>query len=47
MPQFKQQYVAPRVKALLEKHGLKYRVLSYSEALKTTFGNLHEVGNSV
>jgi fatty acid desaturase len=46
MPQFKQQYVAPRVKALFEKHGLKYRLLSYSEAMKITFSNLHAVGNS-
>lgn len=47
MPQFKHQYIAPRVKALFEKHNLKYLILSYSDAMKTTFGNLHEVGNSV
>jgi len=45
MPQFKQRQVRERVRKLFEKHGLEYQVLSYWDALKLTFGNLHSVGN--
>lgn len=48
MPQFRNQAVAPRVRALFYKHGIPYRVLSYVDALKVSFSNLHTVGqNSV
>lgn len=46
MPQFRNAAAAPRVKALFEKHGVPYRVLSYAEALSATFANLHSVGKS-
>jgi fatty acid desaturase 2 (delta-6 desaturase) len=46
MPQFRQPLISKRVKALFEKHGLKYRRMSYFEAMKVTFQNLHKVGTS-
>eukprot|EP01101_Sappina_pedata_P004883 TRINITY_DN212_c0_g1_i2.p1 TRINITY_DN212_c0_g1~~TRINITY_DN212_c0_g1_i2.p1 ORF type:complete len:241 (+),score=86.93 TRINITY_DN212_c0_g1_i2:58-723(+) len=45
MPQYKNQYAAPRVQALFEKHGLHYDSRSYPEAVRATFFNLHTVGN--
>jgi len=45
MPQFRHPLIAPRVKALFEKHGLKYHVESYYDALVMTFNNLNFVGN--
>jgi len=47
MPQFRHPIVSPRVKALFEKHGLKYDQRSYSKAMYDTFRNLHNVGNDV
>jgi hypothetical protein len=37
--------IAPRVKALFEKHGLVYDVRPYWGAMWDTFANLHEVGH--
>mmetsp|Transcript_21481 Transcript_21481/g.52455 ORF Transcript_21481/g.52455 Transcript_21481/m.52455 type:complete len:421 (+) Transcript_21481:137-1399(+) len=45
MPQFRQREIAPRVRALFEKHGYTYHCISYWEGLRRTFVNLHEVGN--
>lgn len=47
MPQFRHPIVSPRVKALLEKHGLKYDQRDYITAMCDTFKNLHNVGNDV
>jgi fatty acid desaturase 2 (delta-6 desaturase) len=47
MPQFRHPIVSPMVKALLEKHGLKYDQRSYTTAMYDTFKNLHNVGNDV
>jgi fatty acid desaturase len=47
MPQFRFPIISPRVKALFEKHGLKYDQRSYGEAMAATFRNLHKVGNDV
>jgi len=44
MPQYRQKQISPRVKALFEKHGLKYEVRSYWQALWDTAKNLHTVG---
>eukprot|EP01103_Thecamoeba_quadrilineata_P003214 TRINITY_DN13013_c0_g1_i1.p1 TRINITY_DN13013_c0_g1~~TRINITY_DN13013_c0_g1_i1.p1 ORF type:complete len:406 (+),score=71.85 TRINITY_DN13013_c0_g1_i1:64-1281(+) len=46
MPQFRHPIIAPRVKALFEKHGVPYVVHSYWDGLKITYSNLHHVGNS-
>jgi len=46
MPQFKQQYIAPRVEQFFKKHGLPYMKMSYTDALFKTFNNLNEVGMS-
>jgi fatty acid desaturase 2 (delta-6 desaturase) len=45
MPQFRHPTIAPRVKALFEKHGLVYDVRPYWGAMWDTFANLHEVGH--
>ncbi|KAJ1629966.1 delta-5 desaturase [Pavlovales sp. CCMP2436] len=45
MPQFRHPTIAPRVKALFEKHGLHYDVRGYFEAMADTFANLDKVGN--
>jgi len=45
MPQFRHPMIAPRVKALFEKHGLVYDVRPYWGAMWDTFANLHEVGH--
>lgn len=47
MPQFRHPIISPRVKALFEKHGLKYDQRSYIESLQVTFANLHKVGMDV
>jgi hypothetical protein len=47
MPQFRHPTVSPRVKAMLEKHGLKYDQRSYVDAITVTFQNLHKVGSDV
>jgi len=47
MPQFKNRLIAPRVRALFEKHGLAYDVKSYWEACKATFRNLDDVGHTI
>lgn len=47
MPQFRHPIISPRVKALLEKHGLAYDQRSYIEAMGVTFSNLHKVGMEV
>eukprot|EP01033_Poteriospumella_lacustris_P007596 gene7596-5459_t len=47
MPQFRHPKISPRVKAFLEKHGLKYDQRDYLDAFAVTFSNLHKVGNDV
>lgn len=47
MPQFRHPQISPRVKALFEKHGLKYDQRSYVEAMHATFRNLDKVGMDV
>jgi fatty acid desaturase len=47
MPQFRHPIISPRVKAMLEKHGLKYDQRSYVDAISVTFKNLHKVGSDV
>jgi hypothetical protein len=47
MPQFRHPTVSPRVKAMLEKHGLKYDQRNYVDAITVTFQNLHKVGADV
>lgn len=46
MPQFRTPVIAPRVRALLEKHGVVYDVRSYWGAVTATFSNLHSVGKT-
>uniref|UniRef100_A0A6V3KQU5 Uncharacterized protein n=1 Tax=Lotharella globosa TaxID=91324 RepID=A0A6V3KQU5_9EUKA len=46
MPQFRHPIVSKRVKALFEKHGVPYLRMSYVDAMKTTFGNLDQVGHA-
>jgi fatty acid desaturase 2 (delta-6 desaturase) len=47
MPQFRHPTISPRVRALFEKHGLKYDQRSYVEAMYVTFKNLDKVGADV
>ncbi len=47
MPQFRHPKVSPRVRALFEKHGLAYMERSYTDAIRVTFANLHNVGHDV
>jgi fatty acid desaturase 2 (delta-6 desaturase) len=47
MPQFRHPIISPRVKALLEKHGLKYDQRDYITSMAATFQNLHKVGADV
>jgi fatty acid desaturase 2 (delta-6 desaturase) len=47
MPQFRHPQISPRVRALLEKHGLKYDQRNYIDAMRVTFTNLHNVGVDV
>mmetsp|Transcript_19932 Transcript_19932/g.53674 ORF Transcript_19932/g.53674 Transcript_19932/m.53674 type:complete len:424 (+) Transcript_19932:34-1305(+) len=46
MPQFRHPIIAPRVKALFNKHGLHYDVRGYFEAMADTFANLDKVGHA-
>jgi fatty acid desaturase len=45
MPQFRHPIIAPRVKALIEKHGMHYDVRGYFSCLGDTLNNLAQVGN--
>jgi fatty acid desaturase len=45
MPQFRHPLIAPRVKALFEKHGMRYDVRPYFSCLGETLNNLAEVGD--
>lgn len=47
MPQFNHPIISPRVRALLEKHGLPYQQYSYTDSMYMTFKNLHNVGSDV
>ena len=47
MPQYRHPIIAPRVRALFEKHGLVYDQRSYTQALYVTFQNLDKVGMDV
>ncbi|KAJ1432811.1 fatty acid desaturase-domain-containing protein [Ochromonadaceae sp. CCMP2298] len=47
MPQFRHPIISPRIKALLEKHGLKYDQRDYISSMAATFNNLHKVGADV
>jgi len=47
MPQFRHPIVSPRVKAMFEKHGLKYDQRPYFSAMKDTFNNLDQIGYDV
>ena len=44
MPQFRHPLVAPRVRALFERHGLTYDVRPYFSCLWDTLSNMHKVG---
>jgi len=46
MPQKNHPRVSPRVRALFEKHGLRYDERPYLTALADTFNNLHNVGHN-
>jgi len=45
MPQYRHPQVAPRVRALFEKHGVEYDVRPYAECMRVTFLNLWKVGH--
>jgi len=47
MPQLNHPKISPRVQALFKKHGVEYIQMSYTEAMKVTFMNLHNVGRDV
>jgi len=44
MPQFRMPQVSPRVRELFDKHGVEYKEMSYTDAMKVTFANLDKVG---
>jgi len=46
MPQFRFVALAPRIKALFNKHGYPYQYTSYWTAMAMTFRNLHKVAIS-
>nr|BAK08911.1 delta-5 desaturase [Thraustochytrium aureum] len=46
LPQLNAPRVAPRVRALFEKHGMAYDERPYPTALGDTFANLHAVGQN-
>jgi len=46
-PQFRFPQIAPRVEALMKKHGEPYLNLPYFEAMKITFQNLQDVADEV
>ena len=45
MPQYNHPTIAPRVRALFEKHGVEYDVRPYLECFRVTYVNLLAVGN--
>jgi len=45
MPHPRLPYIAPKVKALLQKHNVDYDIQDFSTAFKMTFANLYNVGN--
>ncbi|OXA56485.1 Fatty acid desaturase 2 [Folsomia candida] len=47
MPQFRHPLIKDRVKALAEKHNIKYYVYSYKEAVYRTFKNLSDVSEQL
>lgn len=47
MPQFRHPEISPRVKALFEKHGVKYDNREYFSAMYDTFANLDNVGADI
>lgn len=47
MPQFRHPETSKYVQILFAKHGLKYDQRTYTEAMKVTFQNLHNVGSDV
>lgn len=47
MPQFRHPIVSGRVREMLAKHGIAYNSMSYTDAMRVTFANLHKVGNDV
>ena len=47
MPQFRHPTISPRVKAMFEKHGLKYDQRNYIDAMQCTFSNLNKVGEDI
>jgi len=47
MPQYRFVKLAPQVRELFERNGLKYDCRGYWAAMADTFSNLHTVGNSL
>jgi fatty acid desaturase len=47
MPQYRFPRLAPQVKALFERHGLKYDVRSYAQGMYDTFANMNTVAKTV
>jgi len=45
MPQYRHPIVSPRVRAMFEKHGVKYDSRGYLEAMHDCFSNLKSVGD--
>ena len=45
MPQYNHPKIAPRVKALFDKHGVEYDVRPYFECMRVTYKNMLLVGN--
>ncbi len=45
MPQFRQPEVSRMLRDWSSKHGIKYTIVSYYEAWRLTFQNLHDVGD--
>jgi len=45
MPHPRLPYIAPKVKALLQKHNVHYDIQDFSTALGMTFANLYKVGH--
>jgi fatty acid desaturase len=45
MPQYNHPKIAPRVRAMFEKHGVEYDVRSYWECMRVTYSNLWAVGH--
>ncbi|OXA45978.1 Fatty acid desaturase 2 [Folsomia candida] len=47
MPNFRHPQIKDRVRALAEKHGLKYYVFSYTDAIYRSFKNLRDVSQQL